>query len=125
MPCLTLTCLEGKGAKAVMQQTANDVDKVKRLSSPSLVNSIYRALCILAGNQLREGIHKWLSPPDPSTNHNIARDTHHKRAATWFFEGSIFKEWKATGSLLWIQGKRASISFPTCRPTPPDEILYS
>src|SRR5579863_6269209 len=88
MPYLTLTCLDGKEAKVVMQQTANDVDKVKCLSSLRLVNSSCRAFCIFAGNQLREGIYKWLSPPDPSTNHNIARDTHHKRAATWFFEGS-------------------------------------
>ena len=105
-----------------MQQTANDVDKVKCLSSPRLVNSSCRALCIFVGNQVQEGIHKWLSPPDPSTNHNIARDTHYKRAATWFFEGSIFKEWKATGSLLWVHGKRASISHVLFDTT--DGILY-
>ncbi len=59
-------------------------------------------------NQLRESIHKWLSPPDPSTNHNIACDTHHKKTATWFFEGSIYQEWKSKSSLLWVHGKRAS-----------------
>ncbi|KAF8493674.1 ankyrin repeat-containing domain protein [Russula emetica] len=46
-------------------------------------------------NQLRESIHKWLSPPDPSSNHNIACGTHHKKAATWFFEGNIYQEWKS------------------------------
>jgi hypothetical protein len=81
------------------------VDEVKRLSS-SLISADYRALLILPGNQLRESIHKWLSPPDPSTNHNIACDTHHKKTASWFFQGSIFQEWKSTGSLLWIHGKR-------------------
>ena len=56
--------------------------------------------------------HKWLSPPDPSTNHNIACGTHHKKTATWFFQGNIFREWKSTGSLLWIHGKRLlSFSF--------------
>ncbi|KAF8486721.1 hypothetical protein F5888DRAFT_164352 [Russula emetica] len=59
-------------------------------------------------NQLRESIHKWLSPPDPSTNHNIACGTHHKKAATWFFEGNIYQEWKSKGSLLWIHGKPGS-----------------
>jgi hypothetical protein len=28
----------------------------------------------------------------------------------WFFQGSIFIEWKSTGSLLWIHGKRAFLS---------------
>jgi hypothetical protein len=84
---------------------ANDVDEVKRLSS-NLISADYGALHILSGNQLRESTHKWLSPPDPSTNHNIACDTHHKKTATWFFEGSIYQEWKSTGSLLWVHGKR-------------------
>lgn len=36
MPYLTLACLDGKEVKVAVQQTANDVDKLKRLSSPSL-----------------------------------------------------------------------------------------
>jgi len=54
-----------------------------------------------------ESIHKWLSPPDPSTNHNIACATHQKSTAAWFFQGSIFQAWKRRASLLWIYGKRA------------------
>ncbi|KAF8463389.1 hypothetical protein DFH94DRAFT_848962, partial [Russula ochroleuca] len=56
-------------------------------------------------NQLQDNIYNWLSPPDPSTNHNIACDTHYKKAVTWFFQGSIFCKWKSTSSLLWIHGK--------------------
>jgi hypothetical protein len=107
-----LNLSDGKEAKQVMDQTANDVDQVKRLSSRSLISTDYGALHIVSENQLWENIHKWLSPPDPSTNHNIACATHHKKTATWFFQGSIFREWKSTGSLLWIYGKRA-------RPAPP------
>ena len=71
-----------------------------------------------------DDIHKWLSPPDPSTNHNIACATHQKRTANWFFQGSVFTGWKSTDSdpLLWIHGKRASY---TSRLTPSDEVLYS
>ena len=33
--------------------------------------------------------------------------------ATWFFEGSTYKEWKSIGSgsdsLLWIHGKRVPL----------------
>ncbi|KAH9165077.1 hypothetical protein EDB89DRAFT_2246912, partial [Lactarius sanguifluus] len=75
--------------KSILQQTAVNVDGVKR-------------------NQLRESLRKWQSPPDPSANHNIACDRQHEGTAVWFFEDGIFKEWKATGSLLWIHGKPGS-----------------
>jgi hypothetical protein len=107
-----------------IKQTADDIgrglDQVKR-SSSNFFTTDFRALHIISENQLRENIHKWLSPPDPSTNHNIACDTHHKKAASWFFQGSIFREWRSTGSLLWIHGKRAPCS--TSHPILSDEIL--
>jgi hypothetical protein len=96
--------------KVATQQTATDVDQVKRLSS-SFISAQYRVSPILSGTQLRESIHTWLSPPDPSTNHNIACVTHHKKTASWFFQGSIFREWKSTGSLLWLHGKRLPLPF--------------
>jgi hypothetical protein len=85
----------------------NDIDESKSLFSNPL-SADYGALLILSGNQLRESTHNWLSPPDPSTNHNIACGTHYKKAATWFFQGGIYHEWMSTGSLLWIHGKRLS-----------------
>src|SRR5712671_6320138 len=48
--------------------------------------------------------HKWLSPPDPSMNHNNACAVYHKGTAAWFFQGNIFQEWKGSASLLWIHG---------------------
>ncbi|KAH8986042.1 hypothetical protein EDB86DRAFT_3083079 [Lactarius hatsudake] len=80
---------DGKYAKVVLQQTSDGIDDVK-------------------WNQLRECLRRWITPPDPSTNHNIARDTYHGGTAEWFFQGSIFAEWKSTGSLLWIYGKPGS-----------------
>jgi hypothetical protein len=59
------------------------------------------------GDQLQHHFRRWLSPPDPSTNHNIARKAYHSGTATWFIEGNTFRQWKSTGSLLWIHGKRA------------------
>ena len=96
------------GVDDQVQQTAYDVDEMKRLSSLNVTSADYRALPILSGNQFRESVHKWLSPPDPSTNHNIACGTHNKKTANWFFQGSIFQDWKSSGSLLWINGKRLS-----------------
>ena len=57
-------------------------------------------------DKLRENIQKWLSPPDSSINHNAACEAHHDGTATWFLEGTIYDEWKATGSLLWTHGNR-------------------
>ncbi len=59
------------------------------------------------GNQLRDSLLRWLSPPNPSTNHNIACKAHHNGTTQWFFQGSIFNHWKSTGSFLWVHGKRA------------------
>ena len=104
---------DGREANLVVKQTAGDVDIVKRSSPPNFVSIDYRALHIILENQLRENVHKWLSPPDPSINHNIACSTHHKKTANWFFEGSIFREWKSTSSLLWIHGKRTPVPILT------------
>ncbi|KAH9070974.1 hypothetical protein EDB83DRAFT_2313709 [Lactarius deliciosus] len=51
---------------------------------------------------------RWQSPPDPSTNHNLACDYRHEGSAEWFFQDRAFEEWIATGSLLWIHGKPGS-----------------
>jgi hypothetical protein len=65
---------------------------------------------MLVGSQLREDLRKWLSPPDPSTNLNIARGAHFKGTATWFLQGSTFQTWKSSSSLLWIHGNRMSLN---------------
>jgi len=102
-----LNSSDEKETKASIEQIANDMAKAKRLSS-NLISAGYGALPNLSGEQLREGSHKWLTPPDPSTNHNIACGTHHKKTATWFFQSKIYQKWMSTGSLLWIHGKRLS-----------------
>jgi len=35
---------------------------------------------------------------------NSARKAHHAETASWFFQGSTFKLWKSSPSLLWIHG---------------------
>ena len=62
-------------------------------------------------SQLREGLRKWQSPSDPSTNHNFASDRQHEGTAEWFCRGRKFEEWKVAGSLLWIHGKRMLFFF--------------
>jgi len=95
--------------KGANERSANIADKEKRsYSDPIAVDSL--GLFVLTENLLREKSKQWLSPPDPSTNHIIARKAHHKGTASWFFQGSIFEQWKSSPSLLWIHGKRTSFS---------------
>ncbi|KAH9060132.1 hypothetical protein EDB87DRAFT_1617079, partial [Lactarius vividus] len=83
----------GKDAKEVLQQTSNNLDDVK-------------------WNQLRESFRRWPTPPDPSTNHNIACGIHHGGTSEWSFQGRVFGEWMSTGSLLWIYGNVRRTFFP-------------
>jgi hypothetical protein len=69
---------------------------------------------MVIGKQVQQDLRRWLSPPDSSINHNIARKAHYKGTASWFFQGSIFKKWRSSPSLLWIHGKRMLPALP-CR----------
>jgi hypothetical protein len=96
-----------KGVKRLLavatQQTANEMSKMNRLCS---FGSLVDAERCFTGNQLRRELRRWLSPPDPSINHNLARKVQHSGTATWFTESNLFKQWRSTSSLLWICGKR-------------------
>ncbi|KAH8983512.1 hypothetical protein EDB92DRAFT_1567142 [Lactarius akahatsu] len=72
-----------------MQEVANEINKMKR-------------------NQLQKDARSWISPPDPSKNHIIARRIHSGESAVWFTRGPIFDKWNLMGGLLWIHGKPGS-----------------
>jgi hypothetical protein len=89
-----------------------------------LVESLARSspLNLLTASQLPSQ-RAWLSPADPSTNHNILRMAHNEGTAVWFFQGKIFIEWKSSGCLLWIHGKRTFLSPCLGRaPSDPDVV---
>jgi hypothetical protein len=58
------------------------------------------------GNQhKREKIERWLSPPDPSTNHNKALKQRDEGSGAWFLESDAFAKWKkGRNSFLWLCG---------------------
>ena len=60
----------------------------------------------LTGNRLRQDLVNWLSPPDLSINFENATDARHESTGEWLTQGSVFKSWKQSSSLLWIKGKR-------------------
>ena len=89
---------------------ADGVDRIERSWFQNRIHTEHPDSIILTGDQLQQNLRRWLSPQDPSTNHNIACNAYHKGTANWFFEGRTYKEWKSTSSesLLWVHGKRVS-----------------
>ena len=100
-----------------MQKISDDLNKMKCSFFWAASRLKEAETKTTSGDQLREKIQKWLSPPDPSINQNTACEAHHIGTATWFLDGPIYNEWKATGSLLWTHGNRTIFySFPTVAP---------
>ena len=96
--------------QVVMQKAAEQINKTSRSYSYTLPSLNVDSEVTITGDQLQKDLRIWLSPPDPSTNHNIARKSHHRGTATWFIQGDTFQEWKSTGSLFWIHGNRKYLS---------------
>ncbi|KAH9169589.1 hypothetical protein EDB89DRAFT_1455698 [Lactarius sanguifluus] len=84
----------GEGSPNVIRKTLVKVQDV--------VNEINK----MNRDRLHDKSTSWLSPPDPSKNHVIARGDCHDGSVTWFTKGDTFEKWDATGCLLWINGKR-------------------
>ncbi|ETW79576.1 hypothetical protein HETIRDRAFT_322741 [Heterobasidion irregulare TC 32-1] len=64
-------------------------------------------LQVLRDDNLQTKIHTWLSPPDPSTNHNTALGRRQEGTGDWFVKNPAFLEWRQSpNSLLWIHGIR-------------------
>ena len=96
-------------ALEIMQELASDLNKSKRQSFFNVATADRNHRDCLAGDSLQLDIFKWLLPPDPWTNHHVARKSRHPESAAWFIQGDMFSEWKASeepSSCLWIYGKR-------------------
>jgi len=97
----------------VIQRVDDKLDQANGSSFPQLTTHSFQRSKHFTGNQLRNDLLRWLLPPNPSSNHNIALKAHHNGTAQWLFQGSKFREWKSTGSFLWIHGKRTFLSAST------------
>ncbi|KAH9980857.1 ankyrin repeat-containing domain protein [Lactifluus volemus] len=84
------------------------LDKLTQEETRITVTCTLQVADKISHNQAGSELRNWLSPPDPSVNHSIARSRHHEGTATWFIDNSSFNEWKSCGSLLWIHGKPGS-----------------
>ena len=93
----------------------DDVEYPNRIPTPSAG----AGAGVSSSSRVLDQLQSWLSPPDPSMNHNLARGPFRMRTGRWFLQDSTFKKWKSTGSssLLWIHGKRISVllsAFTAC-----------
>ena len=63
-------------------------------------------LVTLTDDRLQKII-KWLSAPDPSTNHYAACSRRQQATGLWLLDGQKFGKWKtAKPALLWLHGIR-------------------
>lgn len=106
---LTLLSLDYKEPNVTDPGMSSDLRDQTRPLAASLVAK--KGLNSLRWDQIKEDIVRWLSPPDPSTNHNVACRTRHKGTAEWFLRGNTFEEWKSMGSLFWIHGMGMFVFF--------------
>ena len=87
--------------------------------------STFLGLDLFTGNDLRDQFLRWLSPSDPSINHNTTRDVHHNGTAQWFLQGNIYNQWKSSDSFLWVRGKRALLLVFSMQQPPTIPYFYS
>jgi hypothetical protein len=59
----------------------------------------------LGFEERRKKIDRWLSPPDPSMNHNKALQQRHQDSGLWFLQSDAFVKWRTRrNSFLWLNG---------------------
>ena len=74
---------------ATVDQIANDTNR----------------LCLIAQTDEVDKILAWLSPPDPWTNHNSARDLHEDGTGRWVLESDAYQAWRSRSIRhLWLSG---------------------
>ena len=95
-----------KDTGVVIQEVANQVGHMKRSWSSNPITADHVSLTSLPVNELRKDLRKWIAPPDPSVNLKTASGAHQAGTAAWCTEGITVANWRKSGSLLWIHGKR-------------------
>ncbi|KAM5526673.1 hypothetical protein FOXYSP1_20914 [Fusarium oxysporum f. sp. phaseoli] len=74
-------------------------------SIQSTGNETKHAVMSMASDHRFAQIERWLSPPDYSTNANLARKRRHPGTGTWLLNSPAFQEWKlGSRRHLWFYG---------------------
>jgi len=106
------------GRKSGVEDALRTLDKLTQEMAKTVGNSDPPSTSIVSSGssntvtQQQDGIQRWLSLSDPSTNYSAARKSRHEGTAQWFFQTDTFEKWKSTGSFMWVSGKRTFIFEP-------------
>ncbi|KAL3587439.1 hypothetical protein FPOAC2_13336 [Fusarium poae] len=74
-------------------------------SIESTGNETKHAVMSMTSDHRFTKIERWLSPPDCSTNANLARKRRHPGTGTWLLNSPAFQEWKlGSRQHLWLYG---------------------
>ncbi|KAH6681171.1 hypothetical protein F5X68DRAFT_243307 [Plectosphaerella plurivora] len=92
-------------AKDLLSRSRGTRWRQKRRSSTPSVIVIQQELQGVSRAQNTDRIRQWLSPPDPFTNTNHARNLRHEGTGTWILSDSVFQSWQE-GSCrhVWLHG---------------------
>ncbi|KAH7207390.1 hypothetical protein DER44DRAFT_374790 [Fusarium oxysporum] len=98
-------------AKDLLRQIPpNKVEAEKPISEiltsiESTGNETKHAVMSIASDHRFAKIERWLSPPDYSTNANLARTRRHPGTGAWLLNSPVFQEWKlGARQHLWLYG---------------------
>ena len=105
---MSLFGLDTKETKGIVQQIASEMSS-RDCEYLNLIVNTCRDSQMILGERILQDLHGWLTPPDPSTNHDIAYSSQHERTAVWVFNENIYQEWESSGALLWLHGKGLSL----------------
>ena len=57
--------------------------------------------------ELKYEIYRWLEAPDPSSNHNTARQKQQPGTGAWFTNSKEFADWRTESNrFIWLHGIR-------------------
>ncbi len=69
------------------------------------INNIHAGVDSLKSDSHLDKLKAWLSPPDPSTNRNAAKEKRQEGTGNWFVTSTAFREWKSgLRRHLWLHG---------------------
>ncbi|WPA97796.1 uncharacterized protein RHO25_002407 [Cercospora beticola] len=91
-------------AEKRIQETLHNIEKIGNQVQAD-IQATRHVVTAQLGDHQEQQIDKWLSPPDPSTNYNIATDLRHPNTGRWFLDSDEYIIWKANPSApLWLNG---------------------
>ena len=93
-----------KAIKDDVEKIGKGIAELQISKLPLRLFSRHCANVLTKGEKLHE-IHRWLSAPDPSINHNAAIKKRSLQTGSWFTESHGFARWKIDpSSYLWLYG---------------------